>query len=92
MSFILSQDILWGYKPSVTEHSRYISPLICKQTQGVQVRSLSCEATQAVTVRDRMFAGDADPPANTKKLLGRLLNSPGPQAQGQINDWISSGK
>lgn len=56
------------------------------------MRSLSCEATQAVTARDRMFAGDADPPGNTKKLLGRPLNSPGPQAQGQINDWISSRK
>lgn len=74
------------------EHSGYISPLICKQTQGVQARSLSCEATQAVTARDRMFAGDTGPPGNTKTLLGRLRNSPGAQAQGQINDSISSRK
>lgn len=39
-----------------------------------------------------MFARDTDPPGNTKKLFGCLLDLLGSQAQGQINYWISTGK
>lgn len=43
-----------------------------------------------VTMKDRMFAGDTDPPADMKKNFGHLLNLPGSQAHRQMNHWLST--